>query len=171
MFEASVRAGQREVMAKFYVANEIGKFLLGYETAKLLGVLKIGIDNVNNINDENPKELSKIKGISIEIPMKADIKPVQQQYRRIPAPLEKLVDEKISKMLRQDIIEKVEANWISPLVITPKPNNDVRVCVDMRRVNESVNIHYQRLKTFYQNWPKHHFSRNWTLSKHSIKLK
>lgn len=64
MFEASVQAGQKKVMAKFYVANEVGKFLLGYETAKLLGVLKIGIE-VNNVNesvrdrDKNKKEEGK----------------------------------------------------------------------------------------------------------------
>lgn len=154
MFEGSVQVGKEQVMAKFYVANELGKFLLGYDTAKLLRVLKIGID-VNNINDEKVVKLSKIKGISVAIPMKADIKPVQQPYRRIPVPLEKVVDEKISKMLCQDIIEKVKVSkWISPLVIIPKPNNDVRVCVDMRRVNEAVAREHHPLPTIENFLPQ-----------------
>lgn len=147
MFEANVQVGPKQVMAKFYVADEMGKFLLGYDTAKLLGVLKIGAD-VNNIDDKMLVMLSNITDVSVEIPMKAFIKPVQQPYRRIPAPLEKAVDEKISKMLQQDIIEEVKVSkWISALVITPKPNNDVQVCVDMRRVNEAVAREHHPLPT------------------------
>lgn len=109
MFEANVQIGDNQSMETFYVADEIGKCLLGYVTAKRLGILKIGID-INNVNDETIEKLSTIKGISVEIPMKDNCKPVQQPYRRIPAPLEKAVDEKISKMLRQDIIEKVSVS-------------------------------------------------------------
>ncbi|XP_037028486.1 uncharacterized protein K02A2.6-like [Bradysia coprophila] len=154
MFEAKIEIGDKQSMESFYVADEIGKCLLGYVTAKRLGILKIGI-NVNNVTDETTGKLSTIKGISVEIPMKDNCKPVQQPYRRIPAPLEKAVDEKISKMLRQDIIEKVNVSkWISPLVITPKPNNDVRVCVDMRRVNEAVAREHHPLPTIENFLPQ-----------------
>lgn len=154
MFEANLRIGDRQSMELFYVANEVGKCLLGYETAKRLRVLKIGID-VNNVNDEEIAPLSKIKGISVEIPMKENFKPVQQPYRRVPAPLEKAVDEKISKLLRQDIIEKVNVSkWISPLVITPKPNDDVRLCVDMRRANEAVAREHHPLPTIEDFLPQ-----------------
>lgn len=43
-------------------------------------------------------------------------------------------------MLRQDIIEKVNgvAKWISPVVVAPKGDSDVRICIDMRRANLAV---------------------------------
>lgn len=41
--------------------------------------------------------------------------------------------------MKRGIIEKVQTSkWISPMVITPKPNGDVRLNIDMRRVNEGV---------------------------------
>lgn len=137
MFEANIQIGNKQMHAKFYVANEFGKFLLGFESAIALGVLKIG-QEINKI--EERKQLGKIKGILVDIPIKDNAKAVQQPYRRVPAPLEKIVDEKISDLLAEGIIEKVESSkWISPLVVVPKDNgNDARICVDMRRANEVV---------------------------------
>ena len=40
-----------------------------------------------------------------------------------------------------DLIEDVEpgkATWISPMVVVPKPNGDVRVCIDMRLANTVI---------------------------------
>lgn len=136
MFEAVIQvANNKQMVAKFYVANEFGKFLLGFETAIALDVLKIG-SSVNNI--EETKTFNKIKGIIIEIPIKGNAKAVQQPYRRIPVPLEKIVDEKVSDLYEKGIIEKVKVSkWISPLVVVPK-GKDTRICVDMRRANEAV---------------------------------
>ena len=133
-------------MVKFYVAEEIGKALLGFDTAKLLNVLKIGIDNkvagsVNVIDAKKEcKPLSKIKEVVVAIPIKADIDPVVQPYRRVLVTLEKLVDDKIDKLLQEDIIEPVKgvSKWVSPLVVVPKGTDDVRICVDMRRANLAV---------------------------------
>ena len=44
-------------------------------------------------------------------------------------------------MLEQlDIIEKVDGptDWVSPVVIAPKKNGDIRICVDMRKANEEI---------------------------------
>lgn len=139
MFEAIIKTANKQMLAKFYVADEFGKLLLGFETAIAMKVLKIG-QEINKIESTHDGKLSKIKGIVVDIPIDPNAKAIQQPYRRIPAPLEKIVDDKIQGLLDQGIIEKVEtSNWISPLVVVPKDDgNDVRVCVDMRRVNEAV---------------------------------
>lgn len=139
MFEAIIQVGNKQMSAKFYVANEFGKFLLGFETAMALGVLKIGHE-INAINQAQDGKLGKINGIVVDIPIKENAKAVQQPYRRIPAPLEKIVDDKITDLLEKGIIEKVETSkWISPLVVVPKDDgNDARICVDMRRANEVI---------------------------------
>lgn len=137
MFETSVEWAGKRLNAKFYVANEMGKFLLGFDTATALGVLKIG-SNINNITESKLKTFNAIKNVLVDIPINTKVKPVQQPYRRVPVPLEKRVETKIDELLSQGIIEQVKTSkWISPLVVLPK-GNDVRICVDMKRANEAV---------------------------------
>lgn len=138
MFRAVISIPGKQIEANFYVADEFGKVLLGYETAKELGVLIIRTGTVNAVDAIKP--LGKIKGVLIDIPIKSDAKGVIQPYRRVPAPLEKLVDKKIDEMLHQDIIEKVNgvAKFISPVVVAPKGDNDIRICVDMRQANMMI---------------------------------
>ena len=42
--------------------------------------------------------------------------------------------------MEKDIIEKVDgpSPWVCPVVVTPKPNGDICLCVDMRRANEAI---------------------------------
>lgn len=39
-----------------------------------------------------------------------------------------------------DIIEKAEGPtpWVSQIVVAPKPNGDIRLCVDMRQANQAI---------------------------------
>ena len=74
-------------------------------------------------------------GISID----KSVKPVAQAYRQIPIPLEVAVEQKIDQWLSLGIIEQVATSeWISPLVVAPKNNGEVRLCVDMRQANKAV---------------------------------
>lgn len=109
-------------------------------------VLKIGYDpepgnpNVNSIEDGDVKPFNKIKGVMVDIPINSEVKGVVQPYRRVPVALEKLVDDQIDTMLQQNIIERVNgvSKRVSPHVVVPKGNNNVRICVDMRRANVAV---------------------------------
>lgn len=139
VFEALIEVGNNNVSSDFYVIKGDGKCLLGRDTASLLGILKIDCD-IQNIEEKLIEgEFNKIKDIAVEIPIKTDVKPVIQSYRRVPVALEEIVDKKIDELLKQGIIESVNgpSKWVSPLVIIPK-RNDIRICVDMRRANEAV---------------------------------
>lgn len=51
-------------------------------------------------------------------------------------------------MLERGIIEKVNTSkWISPMVITPKPDGDIRINIDMRRVNEGIDDFLTELRS------------------------
>ena len=61
--------------------------------------------------------------------------------RRVPFGLWDKVEKKLDELLDLDIIEEVPegpSGWVSPLVVVPKSDGDVRVCVDMRRANEAI---------------------------------
>ncbi|XP_055858008.1 uncharacterized protein K02A2.6-like [Episyrphus balteatus] len=137
VFESSIETKHKCCLADFYVVKDYGKALVGFQTGIPLGVMKIGEDVINQIDQHCNS--SKIKGFVVDIPLKEGVKPVAQPYRRVPVPLEEAVDNKINKLLQEGIIEKVNepSQWISPVVPVPK-GDDVRICIDMRRANEAV---------------------------------
>ena len=50
------------------------------------------------------------------------------------------VQNKLKELLNQGITEKIEGptEWLSHLVVVPKPNDDIRICVDMREAHTAV---------------------------------
>ena len=78
----------------------------------------------------------KLKDYHLKLHMNREIKPVAQQVRRLPFGLRDKVDLKLDDLLSKDIIEEVPdtpTSWTSPLVEAPKPDDDIRICVDLRR--------------------------------------
>ncbi|XP_055622354.1 uncharacterized protein K02A2.6-like [Toxorhynchites rutilus septentrionalis] len=137
-FVADVKLGKLSTRALFYVIKGGQRCLLGDQTSKDLGVLKVGLE-IQNITTQ-VTTFSKIKDIQVQIHMDPAIKPVFQPLRRVPMPLEDAVNRKLEQLLLRDIIEVKEgpASWVSPLVVVGKTNGEPRICLDLRRVNEAV---------------------------------
>ncbi len=73
-----------------------------------------------------------------KIRIKPDAQPVRQKtYRMSPQQQDKLWVE-IDKLLADGMIEQSESEWSSPTILVPKPNGEVRCCVDLRKVNRLV---------------------------------
>ena len=73
------------------------------------------------------------------INLKKDAVPiVSQQYRMNPN-YAKHVKEELDKLLKVGFIYPVEAvTWLSPIVIVPKKNGKLRICVDNRKLNAAT---------------------------------
>jgi hypothetical protein len=54
----------------------------------------------------------------------------------IPYKYQLKIREEIKKMLENNIIEKSRTQYINPVVIVPKSNGDLRICLDARIVNQ-----------------------------------
>ena len=56
--------------------------------------------------------------------------------------MRKAAAKELISLEEQGIIEKVEGPtpWVSSLVIIPKKNGEVRLCIDMRRANKAINL-------------------------------
>ena len=152
-FSAKLKANNQEILAKFVVVQEKhAGSLLSRDTAIDLGLLHIGPININSVSSEKSTQsivnkygeifngVGKLKEFEMEIHIDPGVKPVAQPPRRIPFQIRSKVDDKIRELEHVDIIERVDGPtpWVSPLVAVPKPNGEVRVCVDMRQANQAI---------------------------------
>ena len=147
-FSALVRVEGKEIEAEFVVINGEGAALLGRETAIQLGVLKLGTriytvtssETIMSDYKEIFEGVGKLKDYQVKLHVNPDVHPVAQPVRRTPFNLRDKVKEKIEELVAMDIIEPVEGPtpWVSPVVVVPKQNDEIRLCVDMRRANEAI---------------------------------
>ena len=136
----------------YVVSNRNSGCLLGRDTAKKLGVLKIEVRSVierstwnkQTITENYPsiiQGVGRLKDTQVSIRIDKDIKPIKQAYRRVPFHLTCKLESKLKDFEAMDLIEDVEPSkvtWISPMVVVPKPSGDVRVCIDMRLANTAI---------------------------------
>ena len=74
-----------------------------------------------------------------KINLAADAKPVQQRRYRMNPNYAARVKEEIDKLLKAGFIRPVkQATWLSPIVVVPKKNGKIRVCVDYRKLNALI---------------------------------
>lgn len=76
-----------------------------------------------------------------DIKLKPGIKPFNLSTpRRIPLPLMDKVKEELANMEACGVISKVDkpTEWCAGIVVVPKSNGRVRICVDLTKLNESV---------------------------------
>ena len=66
--------------------------------------------------------------------------------RRVPVPLLTKVKEEIFRMEQMQIISKVDepTEWCAGMVIVPKANGKVGICVDSTNLNESILTEFHR---------------------------
>ena len=67
------------------------------------------------------------------------ISPCHQARYRMNPNYAKAVKEDLEKLLKASFIEPVDqATWLSPIVVVPKKNGKLRICVDFRRLNAAT---------------------------------
>ena len=86
------------------------------------------------------KGLGRLKD-SYKIEVKKDATPFALTTpRRVPIPLLPKVKEELQRMERMGVISHIEepSDWCAGMVVVPKHNGKVRICVDLTKLNESV---------------------------------
>ena len=161
-FDCDIKSGSHTAHATFSVIKGTGIPLLGRKTATELSVLRVGYDldiaSVDHEKVENKDNLTiqqikvkqqypelctgvgLLKDKQVTIHIKQDVTPVAQRMRRIPYHLRDKVDKTTDELLANDIIERVDGptRWLNPVVVVPKANNEIRMCLDMRVANTAI---------------------------------
>ena len=68
------------------------------------------------------------------------VEPVQHSPRRIPVPLRNSLQDTLDDLVQQDIIAHVTepTPWISSMVVVPKKNGTLCICLDPKDLNKAI---------------------------------
>ena len=99
--------------------------------------------NLRNILDAHSsvfEGIGKLKGVKARFSIDPDVKPVRNKHRRIPFHLREKVEAELERLKSAGVIEDVTepTAWVSPVVITNKKDNSIRLCVDMTQPNKAI---------------------------------
>ena len=136
------------VKETIYAVESLARPLLGRSAAVKLNL----ISRVSELTSDEykakvmrdyPKLFSGLGAMKEEytIKLKDDAKPFALSVpRKVPMPLYDITKSEIDRMLTSGVISPVDSptEWCAPMVVTPKPNGKVRVCVDLTKLNEYV---------------------------------
>ncbi|XP_061196579.1 uncharacterized protein K02A2.6-like [Saccostrea echinata] len=100
------------------------------------------IDIKEEINEKYAnvfKDLGKLDG-KLHLEVKDSVRPVQLPPRKIPLALKPKVKEELNRLEKLGVIKPVNTptDWVSALVVAPKRNGDIRLCIDPKPLNEAL---------------------------------
>jgi hypothetical protein len=141
----------------FYVATS-GRSVMGIDLFEALGFKMISPAGAT-ISAETSVTLSQYPEILKEFgcirdyqhrPMiNSSVTPVGQPLRRLPLTLRDEVTAELERMVKLDLIEKINASpWVSNLVLVRMPDKKIRVCIDLTCVNKAIIPDAYPLATF-----------------------
>ena len=150
-FHAVVKVQDKSVNALFFVydgGNAISN-LMSAKTARDLSLLHVQAavseQNLEGVIKSRYsqcfKGVGKLKGCNITLHVDPQCEPVAQPVRRVPFGYKDKVTPLVERLVAEDIIEPVEgvgSRWVSPIVIVPKSNGEVRMCIEMRQANKAI---------------------------------
>lgn len=145
--------GGKQIKEEIYVIEGLKNCLLGKPAIQAFGLGP----KIQEICTVNPKQdfpkifrgLGQMKGC-YKIKLKPDSVPYAiSAPRRIPIPLLKKTETEIKSMVDKGIIVPVNTptEWCSPIVVVPKTDGNVRICVDLIELNKSVQREFHPLQS------------------------
>ena len=149
----TIKHGGKFTQEEIFVMTGAGQAPLGRTAIESLDLIwKIGTVETNkNYKVKFPKlfqGIGKLDGPDYAIKMKPDAKPYALSTpRKVPIPLLLKVKDELSQMEQLQIISKVDepTEWCAGMVVVPKSNGKVRICVDLSKLNENILREYHPL--------------------------
>jgi transposase InsO family protein len=157
-FSGTLSWGQNAILQDVYVLGSLKEPLLGRPAIERLGILQWIHQLSGNINSSfDPRERypSLFTGLGkMKVEYEIKLKPGAQSHvlsspRRVALPLRPKLKEELERMEAMGVISPVEVptEWCSGIVIVPKPNGKIRLCVDLTKLNNNVRREHITLPT------------------------
>lgn len=124
-------------------------------------ISQIGIkEEVNEKYSNVFKDLGKLDG-KLHLEVKDSVRPVQLPPRKIPLALKPMVKEELCRLETLGFIKPVNTSmdWVSALVVAPKRNGDIRLCIDQKPLNEALMQNHYPTPTIEDILPELHQAR------------
>ena len=150
-FETVIESKTTMAVSTSHVLSGRSGSLLSYTTARNLGLIALPLNSVSttaiptsqDLRDQYPqlfKGIGQLHDFEVTLHIDPSVPPVAQAARRIPCQLRKKVATALDNLLQHDIIERVDGPtpYVSPLVVLPKKDGEVRLCIDMRIPNKAI---------------------------------
>ena len=140
---ATLEYKDRSCIHPVFIVRKLQQNLLGLPAIQALRLLT-QVDAVQTpISDQYPTLFSGLGTFpdSYRIMLKPDAQPFALfTPRNVPIPLRKKVEVELSRMESCGVISRADqpSQWCAGMVVVPKKSGAVRICVDFRRLNESV---------------------------------
>ncbi|MCO5553962.1 hypothetical protein L7F22_007488 [Adiantum nelumboides] len=105
---------------------------------------KLLIATVKQYKDVFAWSYKDLKGVEPSIcqhtiPLKSDAKPSKQHPYTYNETFARKIKEEIDKLKEAEFIYEIEhTDWVSPIVVVPKKNKKLRVCVNLKKVNTAT---------------------------------
>ncbi|XP_046408442.1 uncharacterized protein K02A2.6-like [Ischnura elegans] len=145
-FEARLQWKEKLCDETIYVTPGGREVLLGRPAIQKLGILKwVGVTSLRNGAPEKTfpalfNGLGKMEK-RYEIRLEDNARPFAVTTpRRVPIQLWEKVKEELKQMEEEGVISPVDepTEWCAPMVVVPKSDGKVRICVDYTKLNEGV---------------------------------
>ena len=148
-FQTFLQSRHRKIQAKIYVIENAKHCLLSCDSSINLNLVKLNLsESIDQIDSEESisiilenfqhvfEGIGKYSKEKVKLHIKKEVKAVAQPHRRQPLHTRELVEEELNSLLEQPA--EGATPWISPIVVVPKKENKIRLCVDMRVANTAI---------------------------------
>ena len=147
-FQAKLTANQKCINSEAYVVKGLERLLLNRYAGQSLNLIN-NIDAIssekykNNFVDQYPdlfKGLGEIEG-EYKINLVENSTPFALTTPgKVPLPWLSQTKQEIGRMLEMGIIKKVDepTDWCAHMVVVPKPSGEVRICVDLTKLDANI---------------------------------